>query len=95
MLLEAWLSLPQLSLLDGEYRHEELGHGEGKTSARSCQLMSATTLPAMKIAVVGGSGNVGSRLARQLCLSGNNVVLASRNPQETKVSSDGDGVSAL
>lgn len=39
----------------------------------------------LNIAILGGSGQVGSRLASRLCLAGNNVILASRNPEDPKV----------
>eukprot|EP00245_Coleochaete_scutata_P007539 TRINITY_DN22989_c0_g1_i1.p1 TRINITY_DN22989_c0_g1~~TRINITY_DN22989_c0_g1_i1.p1 ORF type:complete len:251 (-),score=31.75 TRINITY_DN22989_c0_g1_i1:288-1040(-) len=41
--------------------------------------------PKMKIAVLGGSGNVGSRLAQNLYKAGHDIVLASRNPSDPKV----------
>ncbi|CAI5490175.1 unnamed protein product [Closterium sp. Naga37s-1] len=38
----------------------------------------------MKIAVLGGTGNVGSKLAQRLCAAGHDVVLTSRNPGDEK-----------
>ncbi|GJP29073.1 hypothetical protein CLOM_g67 [Closterium sp. NIES-68] len=38
----------------------------------------------MRIAVVGGTGNVGSKLAHMLCAAGHDVVLTSRHPGDDK-----------
>ncbi|CAI5527326.1 unnamed protein product [Closterium sp. Naga37s-1] len=38
----------------------------------------------MRIAVVGGTGNVGSKLAQKLCAAGHDVVLTSRHPGDEK-----------
>ncbi|CAI5463539.1 unnamed protein product [Closterium sp. Yama58-4] len=38
----------------------------------------------MKIAVLGGTGNVGSKLAQRLCAAGHDVVLTSRHPGDEK-----------